>query len=59
MGKLIKTSDVEIIKKLKAAGFQQVGKQDDFLVFLNNSKCAMNFSADEKKKMIMTDMLYF
>lgn len=54
--KFIKTSDVDMIKKLRMAGFTEIGEPVDGLhCFINDGK-KLNFDV-EKHKLIFTNML--
>lgn len=59
MKQFIKVADKTLIKKMKAAGFQQVGKENDYVIFLNNTQASLNFSEEDKTKIITTNMLCF
>ena len=53
--KFIKTSDKELADSLRSQGFKEIKSQGKFFVFLNDAKHV--FSAEEKKKMVLTDKI--
>lgn len=55
MQKFIKTQDVSTSEQLKKLGFTELPKQGSFFVFINDGKA--NFSSEEKKKMVYTNIM--
>ena len=51
----IKTSDKDIASNLRTHGFTAIAQEGDIYVFLNDGK--YQFSADEQKKIVKTDIL--
>lgn len=49
----VKTQDVETAKLLRQSGFQEINKEGNFFVFVNNGK--LNFS--DNKNIVYTNKL--
>ena len=55
MNNFIKTQDVPTSEQLRQLGFTELPKQGSFFVFINDGKA--NFSSEEKKKLIFTNIM--
>lgn len=55
MKNFIQTQDEGTAIQLRSLGFTELPKQGSFFVFINDGKA--NFSSEEKKKMVYTNIM--
>lgn len=55
MKNFIQTQDEETAIQLRSLGFTELPKQGSFFIFINDGKA--NFTSDEKKKLVYTNIL--